>query len=267
MINTRLGINTNVFIDYSFTSFLEEIKDMGYEGVEIARTHALHEKTGEELNGIKRKLEENNLEVYCIQGGIPHTDLNYAKKRIDLASVIGAKYVNIGPGIEVERNFKTNGAWKETAEIFSELADYAASRKVLVAIEPEPMIPLSFNRPLLTTYKEVKRMLNQLSSDNMRVILDIAHVHVAKENFSKVVNDLGGKIAVVHVSDVVDDRHYHFIPGKGGINFKAVLKTLYKSGFDGFLSVEVYPYFNEPKRAAIESIRFLTNLLYEIDLK
>jgi sugar phosphate isomerase/epimerase len=262
----KLGINTNVFIDFPFTSFLGEIKNMGYKGVEIARTHPLHEKIDEELNEVKRMLKENNLEVYCIQGGIPHTDLNYAKKRIDLASVIGAKYVNMGPGIEVERNFKTNGAWTETAEIFSELADYAASRKVLVAIEPEPMIPLSSTRPLLSTYKEVKRMLNELASDNIGVILDIAHVHVAKENFSEVVNDLSGNIVVVHVSDIVDDRHYHFIPGKGDINFKAVLKVLHKSGFEDFLSVEVYPYFNEPKRAALESIRFLTNLLYEIDI-
>lgn len=262
----KIGINTNVFIDYEVTSFLEDIKDMGYQGIEIARTHALHEKSEKEINEIKEMLKKIGLEVYCIQGALPQTELDYGKKRIDLAATLGAKYVNIGPGIRVKKYSRDTEDWKRTVEIFSELCEYAGSRKVSVAIEPEPIPPLSANQFLLSTYKDVINMIRQLPFDNLGAVLDIAHVHVTHENFSEIIKNLKEKIALVHVSDVVDNRHYHFIPGSGSIDFEAVFKILHKFHFEGFLSVEIYPYFDKPREAASQSIIFLSNLLYKLGL-
>jgi len=261
----KLGINTNVYSEYPIQSFIPRISEMGYEGIEIARTHPIHEWGNEELKGLQKKLSEYGIEAYCIQGGTPYTDLAYAKNRIDLAHAIGCPLVNLGPGLGFEKESDRGRVWEESSNAISELIDYARDRGVACMIEPEPRLPLSAKRPLITTYRDALRMLNETKAGDLGVLLDVIHVNVSRESLPHVIKTFGKKIRLVHISDAVDRRNYHFVPGKGDLNFEAFLKMLKRAGYEGFLSVEVYPYFDEPDRAAFESMEYLTNLMYAVE--
>ena len=49
-------------------------------------------------------------------------------------------------------------------------------------------------------------------------------------------------IGHIHLADIADNRiHNHLIPGEGAINLRAVLKAISDIGYDGFITVELYP--------------------------
>ena len=63
-----------------------------------------------------------------------------------------------------------------------------------------------------------------------------------------------------HLADIKDRRHYHLIPGLGSIDFKTVFESMEKINYNGFVTVELYPYKNNPIEAASTSINFLNSI-------
>ena len=62
--------------------------------------------------------------------------------------------------------------------------------------------------------------------------------------------------------DIADTRvHRHLIPGRGAIDFQATIGAIAATGYDGWLTVELYPYIDSPDEAAREAHQFMTALL------
>jgi sugar phosphate isomerase/epimerase len=73
----------------------------------------------------------------------------------------------------------------------------------------------------------------------MGVILDVAHVHAGKEYLALAIRKLGRLIKLVHLSDNDGTQAYHYPPGRGTIDFAAVIQDLGRVGFDGTLVVDI----------------------------
>jgi sugar phosphate isomerase/epimerase len=70
-----------------------------------------------------------------------------------------------------------------------------------------------------------------------------------------------------HLEDIASTRvHQHLIPGTGAINFSATLEAIHNSGYDGWLTVELYPYIDNPDAAASEAREFLTGVWDKLGL-
>ena len=68
-----------------------------------------------------------------------------------------------------------------------------------------------------------------------------------------------------HLEDIAASRvHEHLIPGRGVIDFPAVLCEIIKTGYEGFVTVELYPYIDNPDEAGREAKAFVDGLLAEI---
>jgi sugar phosphate isomerase/epimerase len=48
------------------------------------------------------------------------------------------------------------------------------------------------------------------------------------------------------------------VPGRGTIDFAATLTAIRQTGYSGWLTVELYPYIDDPDAAAREAKDFLT---------
>ncbi len=262
--NIKIGLNTNVYVEHPLEYVLNKVKNMGYEGIEIARVHAIHEFPRDRINEYKKLISKAELEVYSIQGGTPFTDIEVCKKRIELARMLDCKNVNIGPGIEMGTENDFNEAWKETLKTFAEIAEYAKNYGINVNIEPEPKIPLSTQKPTITTYEHARKMLLELGKNNVGIVLDIVHTFVSKENVFSIIRKFVDKISVIHVADTLDGRHLHILPGRGEINFEAIFRALIKNTYKGYLSVEIYPYFDVPDEASFKSIVRLQEIIQKI---
>jgi sugar phosphate isomerase/epimerase len=65
-----------------------------------------------------------------------------------------------------------------------------------------------------------------------------------------------------HIEDIADTRvHRHLIPGRGAIDFEATIGAIAATGYDGWLTVELYPYIDSPDEAAREAHQYMTALL------
>ena len=60
-----------------------------------------------------------------------------------------------------------------------------------------------------------------------------------------------------HLEDIAATRvHQHLVPGCGAIDFTATLAAIRDTGYDGWLTVELYPYLDDPDAAAREAKEF-----------
>jgi sugar phosphate isomerase/epimerase len=260
----KIGLNTNVYIEHSLDYVLSRVKSLGYEGIEIARVHPIHELPEDKINEYRKLISKAGLEVYSIQGGIPFTDPEFCKKRIELARLLDCRNVNMGPGIEIDAKDSIDEAWEKTLKVFTEIAEYAKKYGINVNIEPEPKAPLSTKKPTITTYEQAERMLQELRMNNVGLVLDIVHTFVSKENIFQLITKFMDKIKVIHVGDTLDGRHLHLIPGIGEINFEPIFKALIKNNYKGYLSVEIYPYFDIPDEASFRSILYLQGIIQKV---
>jgi sugar phosphate isomerase/epimerase len=65
-----------------------------------------------------------------------------------------------------------------------------------------------------------------------------------------------------HIEDIAVDRvHQHRIPGRGAIDFAATLREIQRTGYDGWVTVELYPYIEDPDEAGREAKRYLEGVL------
>ena len=55
--------------------------------------------------------------------------------------------------------------------------------------------------------------------------------------------------------------HQHLIPGTGAIDFDATLREIAKTGYDGWVTVELYPYIDNPDTAARQAHQFLSTAM------
>jgi sugar phosphate isomerase/epimerase len=84
----------------------------------------------------------------------------------------------------------------------------------------------------------VRNLLKESGAQEVGVILDVAHVHAGKEYLALVIPKLDGLIKLVHLSDNDGSQAYHHSPGAGNIDFLAVIRSLKRAGYEGYLVVD-----------------------------
>jgi len=262
VVYLKIGLNTGLFVDLDIMSTLKLTSEIGYEGVEISHFHSIEKERGDEIFDLASSL---NLEVFCVQGGNPYTDPSFMKERIEMASRVGARFVNLGPGLPVKSKDDKESRWNDTISTFAELLEYAGERGVSLAVEPEPRFDQVPAPCVLSSYtKDVSRMIDEFPE--LWTIIDLNHIQAFRESLPKVANMFQDRIAFVHISDQIDRRHLHLMPGKGETDFGSALKMLEYSGYDDFLTIELNPYYDVAEIAAREAFEYLMNLLYHMDM-
>jgi sugar phosphate isomerase/epimerase len=275
----RLGFSSNAFKKFSLEQCITLISQIGYSAVEILCDvpHAYPTKE-QDVVGIRALLSSYNLEIsnlnaftlYAIRdtyhpswieeaSEMRQIRLEHTINCIELASKLGCKNISTeagGPFFK-ETNNQAVLMRRFTKEI-NAISRFAEQHGVKVLIEPEPGLLLETSRDFLSFIKNIK-------SDSIRLNFDIAHFYCAREDPTEMVYRLSDFIEHFHLSDITSNRiHNHLIPGQGSINFKSVLKAISELGYKGFVTVELYPYQNNPVYAATKSYNFLQRLQAEL---
>lgn len=110
-------------------------------------------------------------------------------------------------------------------------ARYAQSVGVTMALEPVNSIASNF----VNTTQEGIQMVRQIGVPNCTLMLDSNHMFIEDMDMLQSVRDAKGLVSYVHVVD--SNRLY---PGNRKLDFGALIAELKRSGYDGWLSVEVF---------------------------
>jgi len=131
--------------------------------------------------------------------------------------------------------------WKWAVEHTRELAEYAASLDLELAIELEP-----FHLSLINNVQRMTQFLHDVDHPAARANVDISHLSLANDAASELAK-LKGRIAHVHLSDCDGKKHGDLPPGRGVVDFPPYLKALAGNGFNGTVSIEL-EYSPEPDK-------------------
>ncbi|MCP4366823.1 MAG: sugar phosphate isomerase/epimerase [Deltaproteobacteria bacterium] len=268
----KFAFSTNAFRNFSFKSAAGIITDAGYTGIEIMcdTPHAFpDELSGKDIDDIKESLEKNHLEIsnlnafmMCAVQDFHHPSwieedktfrqarIKYTLDCIDLAADLGARTISTEPGGPLE------GMAHETAtrifiEGLSEVLPHAREKGILVLIEPEPDL-------LIETSDQYLTFLDEFNHPNLGLNFDIGHFYCMGEDPIDSIIKLKDHTRHYHLEDIPENReHRHILPGQGGIDLKGVLNTIEKTGFSDYITVELYPYLDDPGRAAAQARTYI----------
>ena len=268
--NLKLAFSTNAYLNFSFAEAARKLAALGYRGLEIMADvpHAWPAfLLPEQKRAIQDALTQNNLTISNINAFMMHAvsdhrqlfwhpswiepDPHYREVRIlhttralTLARELGAKCITTEPGGPVE----PGASWTDALELFVEMikpvAEHAEKEGVLLLVEPEPGL-------LIETADQFEEFMRHIDSPAIGLNFDIGHHFCVKDDPGPTIERLARFIRHVHLEDIAATRvHHHLIPGEGVIDFGAALKALRTIGYDGWVTIELYPYVDDPDHAA-----------------
>ncbi len=276
-----LGYSTNAFVRFSVLEAVEKIGRLGFRGVEIMcdRPHLYPPDYGEEnLTRLKTVIDDQGLKVtnlnsftlfavgdtYLPSWIEPREErreirIQHTLECLKVADFFGCKNISVPPGGPVDEISQERAMtlFHRGLEMVTPLAQELG---IKILVEPEPDL-------LMENTREFKEFIVDVKSPAIGVNFDIGHFFCAGEDPRVAFEELFEWIGHVHLEDIAPDRvHNHLILGQGAIQFAEIFQTMLRLGYQGDVSLELYPYVDTPEEAGRESLEYLQTLLQEADL-
>jgi len=276
-----LGYSTNAFVKFSVFEAVEKIGRLGFGGVEIMcdRPHLYPPDYGEEnLTRLKTLIDDQGLKVtnlnsftlfavgdtYLPSWIEPQEErreirIQHTLQCLKVADFFGCKNISVPPGGPVGEISR-----EKAMTLFhlglERVAPLAQELDIKILVEPEPDL-------LMENTREFKEFIVDIKSPAIGVNFDIGHFFCAGEDPSEAFEELFEWIGHVHLEDIASNRaHNHLVLGHGAIQFQEVFKTMINLGYEGDISLELYPYVDTPEEAGRESLEYLRALLQDVGL-
>src|SRR5205814_5729748 len=116
---------------------------------------------------------------------------------------------------------------------------------------------------LIETADQFLELIEQIDSPAVGLNFDIGHAYCVGDEPAPTIRRLAPYIRHFHLEDIAATRvHHHLVPGEGAIDFAATFQAIRQIGYDGWLTIELYPYVDDPDaaaRTALERVRKILN--------
>jgi protein FrlC len=94
--------------------------------------------------------------------------------------------------------------------------------------------PTSADSNLIDSADDALRLMKEVGGSNVKLMFDTYHTIYRNEVASDYVHRFGKNLAHVHLAD-----SNRLPPGEGTGSFPTLIQTLKKTGFDGYLTMEI----------------------------
>ncbi len=231
---------TRLAADMPLERALALASSVGFHGVELAVANP----RDVDVTALRGLLAAHALEVPAIGTGaayreglsLSHPDaarregaVARLRAHVDLAALLGADVI---VGLICGR--ASDGIPREDAlssirDHLRAVGEYAAPRRVRLLLE-------SLNRyetDLLNTVAEALTIA-EASGENVGLLADTFHMNIEEASMDESIRGAGRRIWHVHVAD-----SNRWAPGRGHLDFRALVKALGEVGYRGYLSAEM----------------------------
>lgn len=282
----KLAFSSNAYMNFSIEETIHRVAGIGYRGIELLADVPHAWPAGllpERREAIRNSLAEHQLTIANINAfmmnavgdprqpywhpGWTDPDPHYrairrehTKRSLQLAQDLGAPHITTEPG----GHLAPGQSASEAADIFYEelmpCVDLAEELNVGLLIEPEPEL-------LIERFDEYLQFVERIDSSQVGLNFDIGHAYCVGEDPQDWVAKMREHTVHYHLEDIATSRvHEHLIPGRGAIDFPATLSAIAETGYQGWLTVELYPYVQSPDEAAEEARTYLLDQLAGLNL-
>jgi sugar phosphate isomerase/epimerase len=170
--------------------------------------------------------------------------IDHTRRALTLARELEAPSVTTEPGGPVASGNSWSGALHLFVEELKPVLEHAEKENVLLLIEPEPGL-------LIETADQFLELMRHLDSPAVGLNFDIGHFYCVGDDPAATVHRLAPYIRHFHLEDIARTRvHHHLVPGEGAIDFAGTLQAIREIGYEGWITIELYPYTEDPDAAA-----------------
>jgi sugar phosphate isomerase/epimerase len=265
------------FAKWPFENALENMAQIGYEGVEVYPPPEIFKQSRTEL---MRLLSIYGLEaVKFLLGGygilsrvgsladpdrakLEQTMRNYKENAL-IASENGFSQMLIFPGL-APQGIDVDEAMRFAAKNLRIIADEAYHHGVEILIE-------THDGALAKDSHTFLQMRELSGSQNVYANVDPSNYLVVGDDVLQALKHLGSLVGGVHIKDVIrTSEGYYWAPtGEGEVDFGSFLSALKSIGYDGWLVVEYEAgisgrYYADPERGSRESYQYIASILKDL---
>lgn len=239
----KFGINTLLWtagFDESNLDLLPRIKEMGFDGIEVARFN-FDRYPGP---AIRRAIEANQLEAIacsaltgkmCMWGDDAPAALEFLKDAIRWAASIGAKTL-VGPFCSavgyLPGRRRTETEWQRAVENVRKLSPVLAEYDVTLGIEPLNRFETFF----LNTAADARDLCDAVGDPRIGVLFDTFHANIEEKSLATALAVIGPD-HLKHVHTCENDRG---IPGSGHVAWPELFRSLNQLNYNGWLVIESF---------------------------
>lgn len=272
-MSLRFGFSTNAFREYGLSEAIEVIADAGYDGVELLFDEPhLYPPTADEaaIQATRDALDRNRVEISNCNAfmltaiedfhhpSYVEPDEAYREKRIDYtkaaletAAALDHDYISIEPGGPIPDGKRREWAMDTFVESLEAVLPVAEETGVDLHVEPEPDL-------LVETTGGFLDLVERVDHPSIRCNFDAGHLFCVGEDPVEAFDALEAYVDHVHLEDIPADRtHEHTQLGDGAMDVDGFLNALDDRGYDGYVTVELYPYEETAAETAREAAAYL----------
>lgn len=269
----KLAYSSNAYMRFPVREAIDRIAAIGYRGMELMADvpHAWPATTTDgDLAVIRQHLDERELTLSNINAfmmnavqdfwhpswiesdpGSRRLRVRHTLDALTMASRLGARCITTEPGGPLEEGMSREEAMDLFVEGLSEALRRAEDVGVLLLVEPEPGL-------LIENARQFLELAERVDSPMFGLNFDVGHFYCVEDPLPETVQRLRDWTRHYHLEDIAASRvHEHLVPGRGAIDFSALLRAIDETGYDGWLTVELYPYLDDPDGAGREALGYL----------
>jgi sugar phosphate isomerase/epimerase len=264
----RLAICNEIFQGWTPETVVDYCAKLGYDGLEIA-PFTLAKTVGEISAPQRRQIREaaaraglgicglhwllartEGLYLNHPEAAVRERTTRYLCDLVDCCADLGGGILvlgspqqrNILPGLTAQQ------AWDLAAQTLAGVVPRAETQGVVICLEP--LSPAETN--FINTAAEAIRFVGQFRSASMKIILDVKAMSSESEPIPRLISQSWPHFAHFHANDKNLKG-----PGFGEVDFGPIAAALGQTGYDGWVSVEVFKFEEGPEAIAKGSLEYL----------
>lgn len=256
----KYSISNWIYGDERLPDTFARLRRYGYDGIELRGEPRMYD-----VSTVNALCEEFKLSVLSIAGMYPwptdSRDLanpnpvvrerarEYLKETTDFAVAVGAPLVIVVPSpvakaqpvgdVSTEEKWQAAYAreWQWAVESVRTAGAYAASRGILLAIEPINR----YETFLVNSAEQGIRFVSEVDSPAVRLHLDTFHMNIEEKDPAGAVRSAGDLLVNVHIADSNREA-----VGRGHTDFKSIVRALKEIEYTRALTLEPLPPVPDP---------------------
>ena len=240
----KISFSTLACPDYSWTDIYSMAKDLHFDGIEVRGLgddiFAVKARpfTDSQLPLTVKKLKELGLTIPCLASGCSlkekqnhNQSIVEITQYIVLAQKLGTPYIRVLGDTAAEAQGEVDDNY--IADVLHVLGVIAEGFGVTLLVE---------SNGVFADTKRLRRLLDTVNSPAVAALWDMHHPYrFMGETPEETVENIGGYIRHVHIKDsvVTGDGFAYRMLGDGDLPVDRMLDVLRKTGFDGYVSLEL----------------------------
>ncbi len=265
----KLAYSSNAYRMFSLPEAIDRIASLGYGAVEIMADlpHAWPPETGkEQIASIRTALDRTDIAISNVNAFMMNAvqdfwhpswieaDEAFRQQRVQhtaaslkMAAALGAPSITTEPGGPLDPGVSWDWGLHTFVAGLEQVLPMAEELGVQLLVEPEPEL-------LIENSDQFLELAKKIDSPAFGLNFDIGHFFCVGDPLPETVHKLQEWTRHYHVEDIAANRvHEHLVPGRGAVDFSATFQAILDTNFTGWMTVELYPYLDDPDAAGAEA--------------